>query len=156
MKNEENDISLAGLNNATFICNKFPDIVYDLKNITIPSLTAPGTLIPLPNKAQFNIPATVVEDDEITINFNVDEQFKNYFLIHNWMKDNLKKVETKDMVSDATIIILNNHKNPIIKIHLIDCYPSTLSEINFDFTLSDPIAAYMTLKCHYYDVELLY
>lgn len=154
-ENTKNDISVAGLNNATFICSRLPDIVFNLKNLTIPSLTAAPTTMPLPHLAQFSIPATVIEDDEITINFVVDERFKNYFSINAWMKENLKCVLHKDMLSDGNILILNNHKNPIIRIKLVDIYPSMLSEINFDFTLPDPIIAYASFKCHYYEVEYL-
>ena len=155
MNEPNNDISLAGMNNATFVCSRMPEMTYELKNLTIPGLSVAATDIPLPQIAQFSVPATVVEDDEITLTFVVDENFKNYFEIYNWMKSNLKEVYHKDMTCDGTIVILNNHKNPILRITLVDMYPSQLSEINFDFTMAEPISTYASFRCHYYTVESL-
>lgn len=79
--------------------------------------------------------------DTFSITFKVSENLKSYTDIFDWMvslghPDKLEG-QYKNIKSDATLVILNSSKRPQTKVKFTDCFPTYISPIDFDTTMSD-------------------
>lgn len=131
------------LNNLSTLNFKFklsitPHIEYRAQRVKIPSLNlgtatreTPFVRIPLPGNMAY---------DDLQIGFLVGENMKDYLEIYNWMvklgyPDYLGQYE--DITSDCSVMILNSNLNANINIRFTDVFPVSLSEIDFDTTLTE-------------------
>lgn len=95
-------------------------------------------------------PGGKLEYGDITITFKVDEKMQTYFELHDWMRklghpvsfdeyaqlsNDSTKVDT--VVSDMSLIVLSNQKNPIVTFSYKDAFPISLGPLVFDTTQTD-------------------
>lgn len=149
------DISKTISSNAMMI---FPnmDLTLFIKSFQIPSLTLGQTQIPMPQKSHWMVPSIHSTVEQITVMFFCDENYKNYFHLLDWMHKSRFVNDVTDVMTDAHIKILNNHKQPIIDVFLKYCYIVSLGEIDFDVASTDIVMPYATFQCaelsyHYAD-----
>ena len=64
------------------------------------------------------------------------------------MLDCRKATDVSSVMTQATITITNNAKQPLININLFDVWPSNVGTLDFDTYNSDPITPFVTLKSH--------
>ncbi len=144
---------------------------------TIPALTL-GTAIQTTPLRNIDVPGDELLFDDFTMSFLVDEDLKNYMIVHNWLKGlgfpesiqqfiDLKRgdeytpeVGAKSALneySDATLIIYNSSFNEISKVHFKDVFPISLSTIEFDATAGDInyVVATATFKYSIYNIEVM-
>lgn len=151
-----------------FAIKKLPNVNYFCQSVSLPSISI--------GAAEFNTPFGVVPrpGDKIAystlpIRFKVDEDFRNYIEIHDWMiglghPDSLedtrrlsetapgpiRKVGTaSSLVSDGTLIIQTSHKNPSISVSFYDLFPLDLSELTFDASNDDVLYLEATATFRY-------
>jgi len=66
--------------------------------------------------------------------FIVDADFKNWYLLYTWMmlinnnKDHYDQ-NPRDYCVDAELSIIDNFQNPVMKVNIIDMFPTMLGEI---------------------------
>jgi hypothetical protein len=122
----------------TYFCQSvnLPGISVGQAPINYPSLDvyAPG------NKLTYN---------NFTISFMLDEQVASWRSLHDWFMSfaapsgtdernrmtalqNAGKTPGKPYYSDATLTILNNLNNPVIRVQFTNMFPVSLSDIQFD------------------------
>lgn len=142
------DISKAISNNAYMIFNNFQELPYYIKSIQIPSITTGTTRISFPQHHAWNIPSVQSDVDDITIMWYLDENYITYFKLLKWMRECRNATDVSTVMSDATITITNNAKQPLINIFLIDTWVSNIGTLDFDTYNSDPITPFFTLKTH--------
>lgn len=142
------DISKAISNNAYMIFHSFPEISYYIKSIQIPSITTGSTRIGLPQHHAWNIPSVQSDVDDITVMWYLDENYITYFRILKWMLECRNATDVSSVMTQATITITNNAKQPLININLFDAWPSNVGTLDFDTYNSDPITPFVTLKSH--------
>lgn len=113
------------------------------------------------------LPGNVLEYDELSITFVVDESLNNWREIYNWMRglaptavgdaNQYKTLKDSDYgtSSDATLIILTNSSNPNITMMFKDLFPISLSHIQFRTTDTslDPVTATVTFRYSYFDFD---
>lgn len=142
---------------------RLPNVEFFVQRTAIPSVSGNPAIMPTPfNK--LNITPDKLQYGPLELTFIIDETLSNYMEIFNWIKGttfperysqyrNLDKSEY-GLESDITIIALNSHKNPIIKITFTNCAPVTLSEITLDTTQSDLVypEATATFSYDYFDI----
>ena len=141
--------------------SRLPAVQYFCQRISLPTIVLGETNEPSPF---LNLP---LEGDTLTfeamsLSFIIDEDLKNYISIYNWMTAlgfpreygqfaALKTVssgseETK--YSDLTIVLHTNKSNPNYRVKFTDCFPTSLSSIQFDSTPTgmDPIVVDATFN----------
>jgi hypothetical protein len=79
--------------------------------------------------------------DTFSITFKVSENLKSYTDIFDWMvslghPDRLNG-QYENIKSDASLVILNSSKRSQVNVRFTDCFPTYISPINFDTTLTD-------------------
>lgn len=164
-ENQPSNINFLGQNNFRFSIKRLPNVNYFCQNVSIPSISLSVVQAPTPF-AILPRPGDRLTYDPLTITFKVDENLVNYFEIQSWLEglghpESL--AQTKDLsnamrasnigigtrplghfssfVSDATLSLLTNHKNHNKTIFFHDCFPTSLSQL--DFISTNPTLEYL-------------
>src|SRR5574344_1234684 len=141
------DISKAISSNAYMVIDRIPDLSFFVKTIQIPVMTNGQTTVPAPQHYQWKVPSVHTNIEDVSILWYLDENYKTYFAIIKWLSSLRTNVDVKDGMSDVSIIILNNAKMPIIKITLIDAWPTKNRSLEFDTVSTDPLAPFVMFSC---------
>ena len=141
--------------------SRLPGVQYFCQRISLPTVVLGETNEPSPF---LNLP---LEGDTLTfeamsLSFIVDEDLLNYREIYDWMTalgfpreygqfaalQEQSTGSTLTKYSDLTIVLHTNKSNPNYKIKFTDCFPTSLSSIQFDSTPTgmDPIVVDATFN----------
>jgi hypothetical protein len=141
--------------------SRLPAVQYFCQRISLPTIVLGETNEPSPF---LNLP---LEGDTLTfeamsLSFIVDEDLQNYISIYEWLTAlgfpreygqfaALKEPSTgseQTKYSDLTIVLHTNKSNPNYRIKFTDCFPTSLSSIQFDATPTgmDPIVVDATFN----------
>jgi len=119
---------------------------------TVPGLTL-GTALQTTSLRNIDVPGDELLFDDFNLEFLVDEDLKNYMILHNWLKalgfpESMQ--EFKDFTSfpngdedeklqfcDGTLHILNSNYRDIAMVRFKDLFPTTLSSLEFNATDDD-------------------
>ena len=149
-----NMLSPLGFN---FSINKMPHVNYFTQSVNIPSVQLGDVEVPNPFVALPSI-GDHLRFGELQLSFKVDEDLKNYIELFNWItelgfpesydqskfiydkgndtpgKGSLPSAIGEGPKSDATLTILNSVMNPNLQVMFEDCYPLSLSDVQFTST----------------------
>ena len=145
-------------NNYIVTFDKLKNVAFYANDIPIPGVSL-GEAIVNTRTLDISVPSDKLQFDPLTITFNVDENLVNYLEIFNWMMDlghpdrsQVTRPSDKDAVSDMTVTIVNNQKNPIMTINFKDCFPITLGELPMNIQASEPVLCNLTMKYSWFDI----
>ena len=111
------DISKSCQSNYFCVFSKIPNLIFYIQSFSLPSTTNRKISINMPNHAStYNVAGHTNDYEPFTINFIMDENFKCYFNILQWMRKNEVCENFQDTISSMTLVILNNAKIPIIRV----------------------------------------
>lgn len=133
-----------------FQIKKSPNLNYFVQTVTLPSLSL-GTVEVENPFVKIPFPGDKLNYGQLEVSFKVDEDLQNYLEIHNWLvgigyPDNFlqrRDIEAAPVItgegvySDITLVILTSSMNSNYEITYKDCYPTNLSELQFDTTSND-------------------
>jgi hypothetical protein len=127
------------------------------QSVTVPSITlgeaVQGTpLIDVP------IPGDKLIYGELSVDFIVDEEIRGWMEIHKWMRSAGFPESTEEyeklIYCDATLVLLSNIGNPLIKVTFYDCYPTSIGDISLNTqTSSDTVISNASFRFRSYDIE---
>tara|TARA_R100001460_G_scaffold5165_12_gene14430 strand:+ start:16195 stop:16749 length:555 start_codon:yes stop_codon:yes gene_type:complete len=146
----------------SFLCQKanIPEI--RLGEVNIPT----RGFVPIPIEGNMNY-------SELTLDFVVDEDLRNYMEIHNWVRalgtpDNANERtewmrnnseiginENSAKTSDGTLQVLNNNNGANFDVVFRDMFPVSLSTLDFNVTNTDTdyLTASVTFKYLIYEIR---
>lgn len=134
-----------------------PHVNYFLQSINIPSVQLGDAEVPTPLIA-LPVIGDHIRYGELQISFKVDEDLKNYVELYNWITElgfpesfeqskfiydkeratpgtgSLPSAVGEGAYSDATLTILNSAMRPNLQVDFEDCYPLSLSDVQFTTT----------------------
>lgn len=143
----------------TFTIKKTPNINFFVQSASIPSIGLGQSDIQTPfNKLP--IPGDKIDFGTLSVSFRVDEDMNNFQEIFDWMisigfpenfaqYNNIAAARGKfggalnspmsgeGVYSDASLMVLNSVKAPIVEVAFKDLYPIQISEIVFDTKITD-------------------
>jgi hypothetical protein len=155
-----------------FTLAKEPKVTFFCNSTRIPEINLEVVQQPSYLK-DIDVPGDKLTFDPLTLNFIVQENLANYIEIYNWMfgighpqsLDSYKTIARSspnnsnrvNIYSDATLFILSNKQNPIAKVTFVDVYPTALSPLQYDASVTDvtPITTDVTLNYSYYKLETI-
>jgi len=119
---------------------------YFLQSVNIPSIKLGEVTRTTPFLDMYS-PGTKLDYSLLDIEFIVDEEMQTWKNLYNWFisiadpdgfeKRNYKEeLQRSEHFSDATLTVLSNLNNPLIRINFRNLFPLTLGDINFDTRLS--------------------
>jgi len=118
--------------------------------------------------------------EPLYLKFLIDENMKNYYQVHDWIREittpysarefgydrgtlksinqktreqNVYKFGNNDWLSDASLYILSSNYRPVAEFVFKDCFPISLTTLNFDASVPDVnyFTAEVTLRYNYFD-----
>ena len=148
-----------------FAIRKLPNVNYFVQAVNIPGVQLGETVLTTPF-LNIPTPGDRLTYGELTITFKVDENLENFIELYNWLqylgfpegfhqakeiyeRDGLKGLSgLRDVqrtgrsigeggTSDATLTILNSASNPNMSVVFEDCFPTSLSDLQFDVRATD-------------------
>lgn len=142
-----NFLSPLGFN---FAIKKLPKTNYFIQAANVPTVQMGDAEMPTPFVA-LPVIGDHIRYSEFQISFKVDEDLKNYIELYDWIlqigfpesfaqsKNIYNKQNNVDFLadgpySDATLTILNSAMQPNLDIVFEDCYPTSLSDLQFSVT----------------------
>ena len=149
--------------------DRIPDVTYFCQEGNIPGMAIPAIVTPTPG-GDYHVAGNKITYNMINVKFMVDENVNSWKNIYSWMRSiasphgteernylttiqNQFKLDSFPQYSDATLTVLSNLNNPVLRVHLVGLFPVSLSDIQFDTTLSadNIITADATFSVKYFD-----
>ena len=132
---------------------KLPEISFFAQTVALPQLSLSPAEVNSPF-VQIPTPGDIADFSPLSVQFLVDDQMSNYKALYSWITglafpdsnqqytdfvntDALSVSDYKKMVSDATLIILGNHNNPIQTVQFYDCWPESIGSLSFTSNVQD-------------------
>lgn len=143
----------------TFTIKKTPNVNYFVQSATLPSISLGQSDVQTPF-VKLPIPGDHIDFGTFNISFRIDEDMRNYQELYDWIialgfPDNFGQYNAiapnrgkfggaitnplsgAGIYSDASLMVLNSVRAPVIEFAFKDLYPITLSEITFDTKNTD-------------------
>lgn len=131
---------------------------FSIKGNLLPKIGVPARVVPYGGQS-FKVSSHSRDPyDDIPVTFTIDNRFNNYWFIYKWLDilndDKLsyydgkelvnKKISPEDYQADFTLFVKDEYDVNIMKFTYTKAFPTTLSEVNFDYTGQDKIDASFT------------
>ena len=110
-----------------------PKTSFFVQQVNLPGVTLEGAPIATPQLQNFTRHTGIITYENLTVTFMIDEYLKNWQEIFEWMTGEENKYTT------AVLTILSSSMNPTMEFHFKDVFPTSLSEVSFDSTTTDPV-----------------
>jgi len=121
------------------ILDKIPSTKFFIQRARVPGLSLGKVSLGTPFVA--NHEAGNLQFGEFSIDFIINESLDSYLDIQAWMfeKGNPESFDTfKSDKYDGSLVILSNNKVSILEVKFTDIWPNSLTDIDFDSTLTEP------------------
>ena len=135
-----------------------PDMIYFCQKANIPGVSLGQAIQETPNLDLFHS-GTKISYNTFDVTFLVNEDLSAWTTIYNWMKD-LSSVETtytkrKEGRKQAVLTVMSNQNNPKLRVKLMNLFPTSLSDLEFDTTLSaeEHITATVSFRYDWFELE---
>jgi len=151
--------------------SRIPGVTYFCQEVNIPGMSLPNIQVPTP-MLDYHVAGNKLTYNQLHVRFMVDEKLESWKNIHNWFRaiasptgfeernyrssiQNQLNQSKLTSYSDAVLTVLTNLNNPSLRIDLHGLFPVSLSDIQFDTTLSSDhiITAEATFMVEYFDIE---
>ena len=134
--------------------DKFAGVDFFCQSANVPDVSMPTIEVASRFRNLPMIPGGGVTFGDFTVRFIVDEDLKNYYSVHNWMRDNgnademARTTPEADIYTNGQLHIVTSSYNPAFVVDFVDLFPVALSNLQFDATITDVeyITAEVTFK----------
>lgn len=156
-----------------FLIEKAPKTSYLCQSASIPEINlgeieVATPFVPINFEGNFKY-------GDLSFQFLVDENLENYLEIHNWMRalgtpfdfrerrffeDRVKQIEDRErdrnIFSDGTLMVQTNNLTSNFSIVFVDMFPTVLSTLDFDATVTETnyLTANVSFAYTYYEIRL--
>ena len=120
-----------------------PNTSFFIQTVNLPGIALEGAAIATPQLQNFSRHTGIITYEPLSVTFMIDEYLKNWQEIFEWM------ISDEDKYTSAVLTILSSSMNPTMEIHFKDIFPTSLSEIPFNSTTTDPIYQVATVSFNY-------
>lgn len=167
--NSLNPLSFNGFN---FSISKLPDVSFFCQRVMIPSVSLASIERPTPF-VNTPIPGEIMTFSELSLQFLIDDQMKNYKAIYNWLiglgfpeshqqysnlvnsANSTAYSELSKNYSDATVTVLDGMNNATNSFKFYDLFPISLDPVQFESTAMDVnyVIGSATFKYTYFTID---
>ena len=160
---------------------KIPNTEYFITEANLPGIAFSGDAVLNTRFTSLPMMGDTINYEPIELSFNVQEDLSNWREIHDWMvgigfpesteqfdsaitdassiRTSVPSVNASlaSLASDATLTIMSNKNNPVIKITFKNAYPTSLAGMNFDTkdVEAQNLTSTITMNYDTYSVEVL-
>ena len=126
-----------------FEIGALPKTSFFIQSVNLPGVALEGAVISTPQLQSFSRHTGIITYDPLNVTFLIDEYLKNWQEVFQWM------VGDENKYTSAVLTILSSSMNPTMEFHFKDIFPTTLSEVSFDSTTTDPTYQVATVSFNY-------
>tara|TARA_R100001129_G_C5262515_1_gene231637 strand:+ start:185 stop:784 length:600 start_codon:yes stop_codon:yes gene_type:complete len=156
-----------------FQVSRAPKVTFFGNAVNIPGMTLRTARQTTPGLKDIDLPGEIIDFEDLTLRFLVDEDLQNYMEIQDWIRglgfpENYKEIydlqadgfrsviaekQGLNIFSDGSLTVLDSMQNDNFKVVFKDLFPVSLSTIEFDATIADMeyFTAEVTFKYLIYD-----
>ena len=122
---------------------KFEGVDFFCQSANVPDVTMPTTEVASRFRSLPIIPGGGVTFGDFSVRFIVDEDLKNYYSIHSWMRDcgnadqMPRTTAEDDIYTGGQLHIVTSAYNPAFVVEFRNLFPVALTNLQFDATISD-------------------
>ena len=120
-----------------------PKTSFFVQTVNLPGITLEGAVMATPQLQNFTRHTVIITYEPLNVTFMIDEYLKNWQEVFQWMVCEENKYTT------AVLTILSSSMNPTMEFHFKDIFPTSLSEVSFDSTTTDPVYQVATVNFNY-------
>ena len=120
-----------------------PDTTFFVQTCNLPGIALEAQTIGVPRLQNFARHTGIVTYEPLDIGFIIDEYLKNWQEIYEWM------IGKESKYTSAVLTLVSSSMNPTMEIHFKEIFPTSLSEISFDSTTTDPVNQIGTVSFNY-------
>jgi hypothetical protein len=133
---------------------EFPNLEYFCTAVTLPGVSLTESNVPY-RGVNIAMTGDRMNFDELAIRFNITENMENYIEMFNWMEKIINDPNAESFKYDATLSILTSHNNVSKEITFKDCFPTSLSALEFSTQQTDIeyLQADAAFKYTYYEIK---
>ena len=136
----------------------FDGVDFFCQSASIPEIAMPFSEVQTPYRNVPIVSSGGVSYGDLNVRFIIDEDLKNYLVIHNWIKEYglaEKRADSPDAYSNARLQIMTSHNNVNHIIEFKNIFPINLSSVPFDATVGDIeyLLADVTFKFETYTIR---
>ena len=126
-----------------FEIGALPKTSFFIQSVNLPGVALEGAVISTPQLQSFSRHTGIITYDPLNVTFLIDEYLKNWQEVFQWM------VGEENKYTSAVLTILSSSMNPTMELHFKDIFPTSLSEVSFDSTTTDPTYQVATVNFNY-------
>jgi len=118
----------------------FKSVDFFCQQANLPGLSIPFTEVPTPFRSYPIVPGGGVSYDDLKVTFIIDEDLKNYYSIHEWIRINANSDQIEPgpiQYSNGQLVILTSNFNSAFFIDYENLFPINLSPVEFDASVGD-------------------
>ena len=157
--NLENNITQQ--NRFEMVFSVLPNVTYTLNEVNLPGINLNNPQSPtIFNTVWYEADSATF--DQLNINFLIQEDFANYFELHDWMRamsfpnsfEDRKDLERfKGVDSYGFLTINNSYNRPLFRFHFDNIMPNTLTALNLQASMAEDLFASATFNFTIYHRE---
>lgn len=184
-KRQPTELNYLRPNGFRFFIQSLPQVTYFCQAASIPTVSL-GFATQSTSVIDIPYPGEKVSFSELSVKFIVQEDMSNYIELFQWIADlggvdgdkygldkrtkreefripglvvppkKARKTDRTDF-SDATLIILGSNENPVAKVQFMDCFPISLTSVDFDVSTGNTqyFTSIATFKYSSFEVDSL-
>tara|TARA_B100000029_G_scaffold494422_1_gene558138 strand:- start:48 stop:521 length:474 start_codon:yes stop_codon:yes gene_type:complete len=120
-----------------------PNTSFFIQTVNLPGIALEGAALATPQLQSFSRHTGVITYEPLNVTFMIDEYLKNWQEVFEWM------IGEENKYTSAVLTILSSAMNATMEFHFKDIFPTSLSEVSFDSTTTDPVYQVATVSFNY-------
>ena len=120
-----------------------PKTSFFVQTCNLPGIALEAQAVAVPQLQNLSRHTGIITYEALDVTFMIDEYLKNWQEIFEWMIGEENKYTT------AVLTLVSSSMNPSMEVHFKDIFPTSLSEIPFNSTTTDPIYQVATVSFNY-------
>ena len=147
--------------------NRLGNFAFFAQRVIHPGMTNSAAEVPFRNFQSAPMPGGQLQFGELSIDVLLDEDWKSYTEIHDWLwrLANVKMIEKRDNFASKTsetpshhdiiVTILTNQNNHNKRIQYHDCIPTSIGDVSFEATNAavDYVTFPANFRFTYYEIK---
>lgn len=160
VQDQPSNMNEAKINNFKFEIQGLGNFAFLVTDCNIPSMTMGEVIQPTP-LIDRPVPGDKITYGELSVEYIVDEELRNWQEIHDWMTQltfpsTFKQFKSAEVYKDATLFVLSNSGNPIVEITFIDIFPVSNGDLQFSNAGSaDTVLGSASFRFRAYEINRL-
>lgn len=115
---------------------EFESVSYHCQKVNLPNISAPAVQMAYRQYLP-SVTGSIIKFEPLTARFIIDEDMENWNRIYNWMFSTVHEDSQSEMKKDLSLLIYNNNNLHHKKFQFVGCFPTDLSPVEFDTTVTD-------------------